>query len=142
MNEHEETAVDGAPSPDTAAPDNISSDDFVEARWEVTTIPNESVSIHYTVSPKKPEHAVTSVSTSFVLLKKGVVFHTFAGSSVQELIEPRAGQGAKGDCGVDTSVFSRFNAGRLAAILAGTVRIGEDALHTFFFMQDFDPDEV
>ena len=145
INENEELAVEGAPSPDTAAPDNVSSDDHVEARWDVSVLPNDAVSIHYTVSPKDAKNAITSVSTSFVLLKKGMVFHNFAGSTTQELIAPRAGQGASGDCGVDTSVFSKFNAGQLAAILAGTVRIGEgdDAeTRNFFFQKDFDPDEV
>ena len=64
--------------------------------------------------------------------------HTYAGSTTQELISPRAGQGATGDCGVDASVFPAEPDGELTAILAGTVRKGEET-HNFFFERPFDP---
>jgi len=88
------------------APDHTMNDDNVTADWVVAVIPNENVSIHYTVAPKDEKDAITSVTTSFTLQRDQMVVHTFAGSTTQELISPKAGQGATGDCGVDAAIRS------------------------------------
>ncbi len=129
----------GAAEP--TAPNNLSSDDLVEARWDITVIPNDAVSIHYTVSPKSADDAITSVSASFALMENHVVLHNYAGSSTQDLIAPRPGQGATGDMGVDVSVFGDHDKKALVGILAGTVRHGEE-VQGFFFSRSFDPSEV
>ncbi|MEM1205118.1 MAG: hypothetical protein AAGN66_17945 [Acidobacteriota bacterium] len=117
---------------------NLDSDDLVNARWDVAVIPNENVSIHYVVEPKNAEDAVTSVTASLVLEDSGMVTHTYAGATTSELIAPKAGQGATGDVGVDSTVFPSDVEGQLTAVLAGTVRHGED-WHNFFFKRPFDP---
>ena len=114
------------------------SDGVVNAHWSVAVIPNENVSIHYSVAPVNAEDAVTSVTTSFVLMKDHMVQDTFAGSTTQDLISPKAGQGSVGESGVDSTVFPAEPAGQLAAVLSGTVRQGEDTVN-FFFTKDFDP---
>ena len=120
------------------APDNSESDGNVTADWQVAVIPNENVSIHYIVAPVDGNDAVTSVSASFVLMKDGLLQHSYAGSSTQELISPKAGQGVTGDCGVDSSVFPAERDGELVAILAGTARKGETTVN-YFFEKSFDP---
>ena len=125
-------------NPTESAPPAPESDDYVEALWSVAVIPNENVSIHYTVKPKNEENSVTSVTTSYVLRKDGMVHDTFAGSTQTALIDPMAGQGATGDSGVDVSVFPKDPDGELAAILAGTVKTAEGT-ENFFFSKPFDP---
>ncbi len=120
------------------APDNTMSDDNVTADWVVTVIPNENVSIHYTVAPKDEKDAITSVTTSLTLQKDHMVVHTFAGSTTRELISPKAGQGATGDSGVDAAVFPAKPEGDLVAVLAGTLRKGEETAN-FFFSRPFNP---
>lgn len=120
-----------------AATANNESDDYVTSRFSVAVIPGESVSSHFTVTPKDPKNAVTSVTLSFVQQHEGVVIHSFAGSTVQEAVEPRDGQGAMGDSGVDVAVFNgRDQDGDLFSVLAGTVRT-EDGPRSFFFRRPF-----
>jgi len=129
MSENQEAK---APRPDT--------DDLVEAQWQVAVIPNENVSIHYTVKPRNEEDAITSVTGAFVLAKNGVVFNNYAGATAQELMSPRSGQGMTGDVGVDSSVFKDREEGlQPTAILSGTVRHGEEVAN-FFFKREFDPE--
>lgn len=122
-----------------APPSSLSeADENVTARWSVAVIPNENVSIHYEVSPNNEENAITSVTTSFALMKDHMVQHTFGGSTIHDLINPRAGQGSIGDSGVDSTVFPAKPDGELVAILSGTVRTGETTAN-FFFQKPFDP---
>ena len=119
-----------APEPET--------DGVVNAHWSVAVIPNENVSIHYSVAPVNAEDAVTSVTTSFVLMKDHMIQDTFAGSTMQDLVAPKAGQGSVGDTGVDSTVFPAEPDGQLTAVLSGTARQGENTVN-FFFSKDFDP---
>ena len=132
------TEEGGDPPPEAEAPDTTDSDANVTADWAVAVIPDENVSIHYAVAPKDAENAVTSVTATFVLKKDHMVVHTFAGSTNTDLIAPRAGQGVTGDAGVDASVFPAEPDGELTAILAGTVRTGEETAN-YFFEKPFDP---
>ena len=122
----------GEPPAEAEAPDNTESDGNVTADWQVVVVPHENVSIHYRVSPEDGKDAITSVTTSFVLKRNHMVVHTFAGSTATELIEPKAGQGSSGDCGVDTAVFPAEPDGDLYAVLAGTIRKGEETVNYFF----------
>ena len=138
----EETAAEEGGSEEhteAKAPDNTETDGNVVADFVVSVVPEETVSIHYTVRPADATDAVTSVSTSFALKKNHMVVHTYAGSTTTELIEPKDGQGATGNTGVDTSVFSEDPDGELYAILAGTVRKGDETLN-FFFEKPFEVD--
>lgn len=123
---------------DAAARALISSDDVVQARWSVAVLPGESASIHYAVSPKSQDDAVTSVTASFVLMQDQVVLRNFAGSTTAELISPKDGQGMTGDVGVDASVFPEKHEGELAAVLSGTAR-HEGQTVNFFFKREFTP---
>ncbi len=125
--DHTETA---APAPEA--------DDNVSAHWGVAVIPGENVSIHYTVTPTNEENAITSVTTSYALKKDGMVMDTYAGSTQSALLEPKPGQGCTGDSGVDSGVFPKEPDGELTAILAGTVRVGEET-RNFMFTKPFDP---
>ncbi len=128
MSENQTEAT--APAPET--------DDHVSAQWGVAVIPGENVSIHYTVTPITEEGAITSVTTSCALKKDGMVVDTYAGSTQQALIDPKPGQGAFGDSGVDSGVFPKEPDGELTAILAGTVKTGEETAN-FLFTRTFDP---
>ncbi|MCP3958941.1 MAG: hypothetical protein GY719_13900 [bacterium] len=132
-----EETVPGEPG-DGQAPDNSERDGNVNAEWQVVVIPNENVSIHYMVAPADEKDAVTSVTASFVLKKDHMVVHTYAGSTTTELISPKAGQGATGDSGVDSAVFPAEPDGDLYAVLAGTIRKGEETVG-YFFERPFDP---
>lgn len=110
-------------------------DEAVEARFDVAVLPDENVSIHYTVWPKDESNAILSVTAAFVLERDGMVVHDFAGATTAELKEPRDGQGATGNVGVDVRVFGGDHPeGKLMALLTGTVRVGEegDSLSYFF----------
>lgn len=89
------------------APDHTMSDGNVTADWRVVVLPGENVSIHYTVAPKDAGDAITSVTTSFTLQKNHMVERTYAGSTFQDLISPRAGQGAVGNSGSTSRSFPR-----------------------------------
>ena len=120
-----------------AAASNLESDDLVEARFSVTVMPQESVSAHFQVAPKDEKNAVTSVTVSFVKQHNGMVTHSFGGSTVQELLAPRDGQGAAGDSGVDVAVFAgNDDEGDHFVVLAGTVRT-EEGPQNFYFSRQF-----
>ncbi len=112
-----------------------STDDFVEAAWDVAVIPGENISIHYRVSPKDPKNSITSVSASVVEMRNHMVVHSFFGSTTSDSLAPKEGQGALGDTGADLTVFDDYKGSEgssLVAILAGTVRTGEDQQNYFF----------
>ncbi|MEM1179332.1 MAG: hypothetical protein AAGM22_13365 [Acidobacteriota bacterium] len=135
MSDENETVTDEAAT--EAAAKSVISDDFVTAKFQLTIIPLENVSAHFAVTPTNDKNAVTSVTVSFVQKDNGMVVHSFAGSTVQEAIAPRGGQGAMGDVGVDVAVFNgRPEDGELYAVLAGTVRT-EEGPHNFFFSKEF-----
>ncbi|MEO1084032.1 MAG: hypothetical protein AAFY88_07305 [Acidobacteriota bacterium] len=137
MSDENETPNDADTHDAAADTKDVESDDFVNAKFQVTLIPGENVSAHFSVLPKDSAHAVTSVTLSFVQKHEGIVVHSFAGSTVQEAIEPRDGQGAAGDAGVDVAVFNgRPEDGDLFAVLAGTVKTA-DGPANFFFSRQF-----
>lgn len=140
MSDEEQTTPEPSAAPDPQdAPDSLSqTDGVVNARWSVAVIPNENVSIHYVVSPIGAESAVTSVTTSFALMKDHMVNKTYGGSTAQELVAPKAGQGSIGDSGIDSTVFPAEPDGQLVAILSGTVNDGKEPKN-FFFSRPFDP---
>ena len=115
-----------------------STDDNVTARWEVTVLPEENISIHYQVTPKDEKDAVSSVSGSVVEKKDGMVMHSFFGSTASDVLAARPGQGMTGDVGADVSVFHGHEMqGELFAVLAGTIRQGEQT-STFYFTRPVD----
>lgn len=114
-------------------------DDHVEAKWSVAVLPGESASIHFRVTPRAETSAVRSVTASFVASVHGMVEHTYAGSTMNDTMEPRSGQGLTGDTGVDLVVFEGRvpeNA-RLEAILAGIV-VTENGPANFLFTRSFE----
>ncbi len=120
-----------------------STDEFVEANWDVAVIPGENISIHYRVLPLSEVNCITSVSASVVEKADGVVMHSFFGCTVSDSLAPKAGQGMVGDTGADISVFHNhhFKDSGLEAILAGTVRT-EHGPANFFFSRPVDISEV
>ena len=115
-------------------------DEWVRARWQLTVVPDESVSVAFSVWPKNRTDRVTSVNVSFDQVVDGMVKHSFCGASGNGLLESREGQGLTGDLGVDVAVFRRVPAEQLHAILAGTVRRGEET-ENYYFSRQFNPDE-
>lgn len=114
-------------------------DENVEAQWSVAVLPGESASIHFRVTPRADTSAVRSVTASFVASVHGMIEHTYAGSTMNDTMEPRPGQGLTGDTGVDLVVFEGRvpeNA-RLEAILAGVV-VTEDGPTNFLFTRSFE----
>ncbi|MEM8934705.1 MAG: hypothetical protein AAGE94_26150 [Acidobacteriota bacterium] len=131
---------DSAPLDEPPAPDT---DGKVDALWSVAVLPGESVSIHYRVTPSDASHSIRSLSTSFAWAVHGMIEHTFAGSTTNETMEPRDGQGAVGDMGVDLTVFSNLpeSSGQLEAVLAGVVDTGEGSANFLFTKPVHLPDD-
>ena len=129
--------VEGAPEP-KEDPRSALSDAGVDAQIEVAVVPEETVSLHFSLDPSDDKDAITSVSTSFVSIKNGMVEHNYAGSTQQTLVNPTANQGFAGDMGVDAAVFSPKDDEILAAVVAGTIRDADGATRNFYFQKDFD----
>ena len=115
-------------------PPAADSDGNVEANWSVAVVPGEGASIHYRVTPSAETSSIRSVTASFVWAHHGIVKHSFAGSTYNDTMEPRAGQGTVGDMGADLTVFSNppDDEGQVEAILAGMVNT-EDGPQNFMF---------
>jgi hypothetical protein len=123
---------------ETAAANQVESDGVVEARWSVAVLPKRNVSIQFRVAPTGDGKAVTSVTASFVEMKDGIVMDTFAGTTVNALIDAKDGQGLTGDMGADFTVFANRGFGQVAAVLAGIVHTDEGP-RNFFFWRPIDP---
>lgn len=136
----QETSEDTAhlAAQEAAAAKQMETDGVVEARWSVAVVPKQNVSIQFRVAPTGDGKAVTSVTASFVEMKDGMVVDTFAGSTVNALIDAKDGQGLTGDMGADFTVFANRGFGQVAAVLAGIVNTDEGP-RNFFFWRPIDP---
>ncbi len=121
-----------------AAENQTENDGFVEAKWAVAVVPKQTVSLHFRVAPTGQGKAVTSVTASLVEMKDGMVMDTFAGATVNALIDAKDGQGLTGDMGADYTVFSNRGFGQVAAVLAGIVNT-DDGPRNYFFWRPIDP---